>query len=309
MRRTMFVVPNQLASVVDAACTRALAPQQHRRMQRILVDNGVTNPERWIARVCDSVCAVLEADGPMTGRELVRHVPDLRRKLEYGQGTVGATTRVLFLMATEGVIVRGRPRGSWVSSQYEWNLFDAWANVGLEPIPEDEARIDLVARYVAAFGPVTENDIQWWSGWNMGDTRSAIDAAPIAEVQLESGPGFVHADDLEPAPGEDEWVAVLPGLDPSIMGYKDRDFLLGPHEEALFDATGNAGPLILVNGRAVGGWGHNSRGQLEVEYLEPVSPSRIRRIDVEVDRLTEWLEGTVIKPRFAGSLWRDIAAR
>ena len=36
MRRTLFVVPRDLATVIDAACTRALAPAERRRMERLL---------------------------------------------------------------------------------------------------------------------------------------------------------------------------------------------------------------------------------------------------------------------------------
>ena len=39
MRRTMFVVPPDLAAVMDAACTRALAPAERRRLIGLLEDH------------------------------------------------------------------------------------------------------------------------------------------------------------------------------------------------------------------------------------------------------------------------------
>ena len=309
MRRTMFVVSNPLAAVMDAACTRALAGPQHRRVEKLLADNGVDEPARWLELVFAEVLEALRLTGPMTGRELSDAVPELRRKLKAGPGSVGATTRVLFLMATDGLIVRGRPRGSWLSSQYEWAMFDDWARGGLGGLDPIEARIDLATRYVAAYGPVTEEDVAWWSGWNRTDTREALARGPIVEVELESGMGLALADDLEHLADGPSWVALLPSLDPSTMGYKNRGFILGSHEPQLFDKTGNSGPIVLVNGHAVGGWGHNSRGDIEVEYLEGVEPGDLVRITAEADRLAAWLDGTIVKPRFANSLWRQIAER
>ena len=36
------------------------------------------------------------------------------------------TTRVLTVLAAEGKIIRGRPRGSWISSQYRWSTAEDW---------------------------------------------------------------------------------------------------------------------------------------------------------------------------------------
>ena len=41
MRRTMFVVPRDLAAVIDAACTRALAPAERRRLFKLIGDQGI----------------------------------------------------------------------------------------------------------------------------------------------------------------------------------------------------------------------------------------------------------------------------
>ena len=41
MRRTMFVVPVDLAAVMDEACTKALAPPQRRRLIAMLEEQGV----------------------------------------------------------------------------------------------------------------------------------------------------------------------------------------------------------------------------------------------------------------------------
>ena len=52
MRRTMFVVPRDLAAVIDAACTRALVPAERRRLLKLIGDQGIApHPDRWLSRV------------------------------------------------------------------------------------------------------------------------------------------------------------------------------------------------------------------------------------------------------------------
>src|SRR6201991_2383722 len=52
MRRTMFVVPLDLAAVMDASCTRALVAGERRKLVQMLEEAGVSDDvDAWIARV------------------------------------------------------------------------------------------------------------------------------------------------------------------------------------------------------------------------------------------------------------------
>ena len=64
--------------------------------------------------------------------------------------------------------------------------------------------------------------------------------------------------------------ALLPALDPTVMGWFERDWYLGPHRSALFDRNGNAGPTVWSDGRVVGGWAHRADGTVAVRLLEDV---------------------------------------
>ena len=76
------------------------------------------------------------------------------------------------------------------------------------------------------------------------------------------------ADDVEPAGDPGPWVALLPALDPTPMGWQQRDWFLGPHGPALFDRSGNIGPTVWVDGRIVGGWAQRRDGEVAVRLLE-----------------------------------------
>ena len=52
MRRTMFVVPLDLAAVMNASCTRALVAGERRKLVAMLEEGAFTDDvEAWIERV------------------------------------------------------------------------------------------------------------------------------------------------------------------------------------------------------------------------------------------------------------------
>ena len=395
MRRTLFVLPRALAPMVNAACTRALAPAERQRLCRLLREQGIAAAaERWLADVEARVLAALADQGQATAKELTAAVPELALKLSFGEGrswagTVGISTRTLFLLATEARIIRARPRGSWISSQYRWAPAAAWLGEELARADPEAARAALLQHWLAAFGPGTLTDISWWTGWPVRQVRAALAAVGAVEVELDavavapgSGPpgagvpggatpaanapgsavpgpgdprgaapaavapgsavsgagvpgggvpvvtpagadltrpvapeagarvtGFVAAGDLAPAPAVGHWCALLPALDPTVMGWKERSWYLGAAaQRQLFDRNGNAGPTVWADGRVVGGWAQRRDGTVAVELLEPVDAAMRERIDAEAANLSEWLDGTVVTPRFRTPLEKRLAS-
>ena len=315
MRRTMFVVPLDLVPVLQASCTDAIAAQQHRRLVAALAKSELgAGAEAWLDGVLSATLDALEARGSATGTQLSTDVPDLRRKLTFGEGKtwggeVSITTQVLTILSAQGHIVRGRPRGTLISSQYEWVATDRWLGAEPEPMPAEDARIELVRRWLAAFGPATLDDVQWWTGWGKGVTKAALAALDVVEVALAGDRvGLVLADDTEPVAAPDPWVALLPSLDPTAMGWKERDWYLGPHRERLFDRNGNIGPSAWCDGRIVGGWAHRPDGEVVVHLLEDVGADATAALAAEAEAVQDWLGGVVVRARFPTPLERELLA-
>ena len=132
MRRTMFVVPLDLAAVMNVSCTRALVPVERRKLVALLEEGGVTGDvDAWIERVGDETVAALRAHGPLPASQLTKLVPELSGQLRVAvgkkyEGLIGVSTRMLFLLAAEARIARARPLGTWLSSQYRWVPMDDW---------------------------------------------------------------------------------------------------------------------------------------------------------------------------------------
>jgi len=308
MRRTMFVVPAGLAPVIQAACTDQVAERMRKGLVRDLAAAGIADAGRWLDEVGDATVKALAARGAATGAELARDEPRLRTQLVYAEGktyggSTSITTRVLMLLSAERRIARGRPRGSWTSSQYEWRPADPWPARSAV-----DARAELARRWLQAFGPAPVADLQWWAGWTAGQARAALGQLTTAEVDLDGGPGIVLADDQDPEPVTEPWAALLPALDPSPMGWRERGWFLGDHGPALFDRSGNIGPTVWWDGRIVGGWAQRTDGEVVFRLLEDTGVAALAAITAEAENLQAWLGPTRVTPRFRTPLERELSA-
>ena len=314
MRRTLFVVPVDLAPVVHAACTRAIAVNERRRLVQLVQQGGVADDAaRWVEEANEATMRALAARGEALASELSADVPALRARVRLAEGKSYAsdsnlTTFVLSRLAAEGRIVRGRPRGTWISSQHRWAPTESWFPGGLPELPTEGARVELVRRWLAAYGPATVADIRWWTGWTLRDTRAALAGVATAEVDLDGATGIVLAGDLEATAPVEPGALLLPALDSSVMGWAERDWYVGAHREVLFDRNGNAGPTVWWDGRVVGGWAVRPDATVAFRLLERVG--REARVGVEdaAGRLEAWLDGTRFTPRFRTPLERELSA-
>jgi len=118
----------------------------------------------------------------------------------------------------------------------------------------------------------------------------------------------VLADDLAPPPAAEPWVALLPALDPTVMGWSGRGWYLGEHGPTLFDRNGNAGPTVWWDGRIVGGWANRKDGEIAVRLLEDVGADGVAAVEAAAGRLADWLGPVRVTPRFRTPLERELTA-
>ncbi len=318
MRRTLWVATPHVVRLLHAAATRRLAGPQHRRLAALLADNGIADPEGWLTEAKAQVLTELRAHGSMTARTLGERVPELRHPLAMSPGksyaaTVAAHTRVLTQLGFEGQIVRTRPSGSWISGQYAWAAADDWLPGGLGELDERDAARELADRWLRAFGPGTAADLQWWTGWTAALTRRAL--ADCAAVAVDLGPetgagngtgppvrGWVAAGDEEPVEPVGPWVALLPGLDPTTMGWKQRDWYLPAECSDVFDRNGNGGPAVWADGQVVGAWAQTADGDIRTRLLVDVAERTRAAVEAGAARLQAILGSSRFTVRFAGPI-------
>jgi hypothetical protein len=316
MRRTLFVVPTELAPIVNAAASRAIAARERTHLLAMLRDGGIAaEPEAWLDSVeAATVDALRRHDEPVAAAELSSEVAGLGERITVGEGrrwvgSMSVATRLLILLAMEGRIMRGRPRGTWISGQYRWAPTDRWLAGGLPQLQTHDAQPELVRLWLRAFGPGTERDLAWWTGLTLGTIRRALAGLEVATVELDDGStGLVMADDLDPEPPDGPWIALLPALDATTMGWTARDWYLGPHRRALFDTNGNAGPTVWADGRVVGGWSQRPNGEVVVRLLEDPGREARSAIETEAAVVGAWIGPVRVVPRFRTPLEQELAA-
>ncbi|WP_435881183.1 winged helix DNA-binding domain-containing protein [Streptomyces bobili] len=301
MRHTVFVFPTGRTAVVHASTGLTVAARERASLLKSMADAGAPDAA-WLKEVEESTLAALGRLGQATAAELTREEPRLREQFVYAagksyEGVHSVSTRLLKVLGLEGKVVRGRPLGSWTSSQFRWALAPAHPE-----LDEAAAQADLLRHWLTACGPATEADLKWWTGWRVTEVRRALAAIGARAVSLDEGTGYVAEGDADPvaAPAE-PWAALLPALDPTAMGWQARDWYLAPElRPALFDRSGNVGPTVWWDGRVVGTWAQRRDGEVVWRVLESGGVGRDAEASIagEAERLRGWLGETRVTPRF-----------
>ena len=301
MRRTLFVFPRDLLPAAWGSASARVAASERTRVARLVSGAGIAaDGNAWLDAAREATLARL-ADGPATTAELRAAVPEL-------SGTVGGTTDkaydrptpvapwVLTHLGLEGAVLRGHSAGHWRVNKPSWSRTEDWLGHLPDPLDEAAGYAELVRRWLATFGPGTAADIQWWLGSSKTAVSRALADLESEEVAFDDGSsGWVLPGDVADTAPLEPWAALLPTLDPTVMGWKQRDFYLDPaHVPFLFDSNGNAGTTAWWDGRVVGCWVQDVAGAVHLSLLDDVGTRGRSALDREAERLTAWLDGTVI---------------
>lgn len=314
MRNTVFVFPTGLAAVVHASTALDIAAKTRAGLVKDLAagsDGRLTGP--WLDEVEASALAALARRGQATVNELTGDEPRLKEQFVYAAGksyesVQTVSSRLMRLLGTEGRVVRGRPLGSWTSSQFRWAVAPPHP-----PLPPAEARSALLNRWLTACGPATEADLKWWTGWKVTDVRRALAASGAVTVSLDDGvTAYVAAGDEGPVEGPDApWAALLPALDPAPMKPAGSGLVprtvpaarpLRPQRQC-----GADGVVGRTGGR---GWAQRPDGDIVWRLLDTgVGREALDAISAEAGRLGAWVGDTRITPRFRTPLERELSAQ
>lgn len=320
LRRTIFAMPLDVVPLAHHSYNGRLV----RTLRTNLLGWIEASPDtsmpsaRFLDETSDAIVGLLRAGGATTGRALAEALPALQVRFNptpsaSNSKPIRITSRVLELLAAEGRIVRGRRTGrDLTSAAWAWEAIDVW--IGADGIPEldaDEALTGLVARHLATFAPATTTDVAWWTGLPKGAIRAAAERCGVRTVSLDNNRelAFVLVDDDLDAPPPNGEVALLPGLDSTTMGWKQRGWYVDDAVEAgIFDRNGNAGPTVWFEGRVVGVWTQRSDGEIVSRLLDDIGSDGHDRVDAEAERLHQWLGSVRVKWRFPTPITKQLSA-
>lgn len=301
MRRTLFVFPRDLLPATWGSASARVATAEGKRVAKMVEGAGIADDgAAWLDAARAATLARLAA-GPATAAELRAQVPELAGSVGGDTGKpydrpVPVAPWVLTHLGLTGAAFRGRNAGHWRVNKPTWATAEEWLGAVGQPWEEAAGYAELVRRWLATFGPGTAADVQWWLGsTKTAVTRALTDLGAVEVVLDDATTGWVLPDDTADTPPVEPWAALLPTLDPTVMGWKSRDFYLDPvHVPRLFDTNGNAGTTAWWDGRVVGCWVQDGAGAVRLSLLEDVEPAGLVALEQEADRLTRWLDGTVV---------------
>ena len=252
MRYSVYTLPPDLLALAVAA-TRTLATRTNPFRRRLAGD---------YLRLAAEVEQALAA-GPLAATE-IRRIVDPNKQL----GNLFSI--LLGLMGAESRIVRATNLGGWRSNRLTYARWEDWVP-GPAPaeLDSETAQMVLAERYAAAYGPVTEADLRWWTGWSASESKAAAAGVDLSQQG--------NASDLL------DGVRLLPVWDVLMVAYRDRSRLfpdaLGPW---YYDRLGNATSVVYDRGSIVGVWDlGKSDSPLAVKVAPTVKWSKRRWSEVE----------------------------
>mgnify|MGYP001486975006 CR=1 FL=1 len=305
MRRTLFAFPRELLPAAWGSASARVADTELRRLAGAAAKAEVSaDPQGWIEAAAQAVLEQFGEGAEFDAVTVRKQVPVAETRLTWGSGKwsqqLPLGPHLLTLLGARGAIVRGRNGGHWRISKPRWTAMGNWLGEAPEAWDEAAGYAELVRRWLWTFGPGTETDLAWWLGATKTAVRRALAEVAAERVSLDSGDlGWVLPGDAEPGPDVGPWAALLPTLDPTTMGWKQRDFYLDPGDVPyLFDSVGNAGPTAWWNGRIVGCWVQEPDGRVRVVPRHDPGAQARAALDREAARLTAWFGGEVVNSVF-----------
>jgi len=280
MRGTLFITSTELAPIIYQAVRLNLLKASN----RILAPNKVM-PQHEFDELKKRLCDVLK-DGGKTLPEIKRALPkSIIRTLELKEGKsiyrMSNLSIALNLLIRQGIIISEKDAGTLsITKANRYMLFkEVYPNLDLESIGVEDAKTMLVRRYIKTFGPVTEEDIAWWTSLSKTDLKKVITTIEkeLLRVNIE---GFEreylmlqtdYAQFVKFKPPKTRSVQLLPYEDPYTKGYKIRDRLIDKKYEKNAYVGGGVQPTILLDGKIIGTWNRSmeeGKGPIKLYFFQ-----------------------------------------
>lgn len=255
-RGTLHLIRSEDYPWLSALTTPQLATGNQTRLRQEGVSEA--QAERGVAVIVRAL-----QNGPKTRTQM----KELLRSADVP--TAGqAYAHTVFLATLRGLIVRG----PMVDKEHGFVLVHDW--LPTSPVVDRATALrELGRRYLLAHAAAQAGDLQKWAGITLGEARSALKGLVAPEVEPA------------PLPGP----RLLGGFDEILMGWVDRQFVLG-HHRGVVTMNGIFKPILLVDGQAAATWRLPS-GKPVVDPFIPLSAQVQRMVDQDAIAVSQFLAG------------------
>jgi hypothetical protein len=189
-----------------------------------------------------------------------------------------------------GLRIRGRLTHAPETGLWKTNGLTRYVAIAHDAAEPAAARVELVRRYLGAFGPATRADIAEWSGLRVRDLEPALEALePLARFRDERNRELVDLPRApRPAPDASAPVRFMPRFDNLVLSHRDRSRVLADEHRGAVIEGGWVRSTFLVDGFVAGTW-ELERGRVATQPFAPL-PRRVQReVADEAAKLEAWL--------------------
>lgn len=190
-----------------------------------------------------------------------------------------------------GLLVFGPPRGNNV-------LFakrESWLG-GIPEIDPDQAALEMIRRYLRAYGPATFQDLAHWLGITQNRVRPYWDQIEPERVPVTTDgvTRWVLAGDLDAVremEGARLPVRLLPAFDPLLLAHRDKtDILPAELYKRIYGAAAWVYPAVLIHGQIYGTWTYERKAkhiEITVHPFRPIGKGARAAIERESAHLAK----------------------
>ncbi len=181
---------------------------------------------------------------------------------------------IRYMLRTQIPLVVVPDGGVWAyPGNPKFTLAETWFD---QPVPQADARRELVFRYLAGFGPATVSDMQTWSGFSkLKETFEAL-RSDLVVFKEEGGRGeyFDLPDAPRPEADIPAPVRFLPEFDNLLLSHAKRTRIISDQHRNRIFGTGNlrVAATILVDGMVAGIWTVESAKKAAALVIAPFAP-------------------------------------
>ncbi len=141
-----------------------------------------------------------------------------------------------------------------------------------EPVPTEEATLEVARRYLARYGPANREALARWFGmpspaeagrWlkRLGDEAVEVDGEYLLAADVEAAAAAEPDGTVRLLPAFDHYVVAAPRADDAVVA--------PAHRARVYRPQGWLSPAVLVDGRIVGVWAHERKGDRLIVGVEP----------------------------------------
>lgn len=282
MRTTLHTVNLDMAPIVHQSTKKIRNTLCLGILKKLNVDNSL------IAKTEELIKNLLE-ESELNSKEIEIYLT-IKKNIH-----INVTRAIIKKLWEDGIICYLNKSTYWGAEKRVYALTEKrYPTLFLEGISETESLRKLIHIYIKQYGPVTEQDIVWWTGLSVSLIRKSLEflkkeLCVIHINEVKSAFFLLHddLDSLEKTKNQDDFnnIKLLAYEDPFLKGYFESRsrYVLENNYSKLFNPIGEARSSIIKNGMVVGLWKWNKKlNTVETELFEKFSKTDTEILNNEI---------------------------